>query len=292
LALERVHVAVIGGGAIGATLAYFLSRRGIRVTLFEKNEIGSGASFGNAGLLVPSYSTPLASYANMREGLRSLIGAPSAVHVKLRPGAETLAWVGRFLAAAQTARSERGLAALATLTQRSLRLYEEMLSSAPSTIAYARRGTMYVARSDATLRESMNLAKRLAAVGIRSEVMSGVQARAYEPTLSSAIAGAVWYPEEAKIHPLNFVHLMWDLALANGARIRQDSVTGIARDGRRAIGILTAHEQISADRVVLAAGSWSTTIGESIGLRVPILPAKGYSFDLKLARSPQTAMLF
>ncbi|AYG68507.1 MULTISPECIES: FAD-binding oxidoreductase [unclassified Rhizobium] len=41
---------VLGGGLMGAASAFFLARRGIRVTLIERNRIGSGAtvaSFGN-----------------------------------------------------------------------------------------------------------------------------------------------------------------------------------------------------------------------------------------------------
>jgi len=41
---------VLGGGLMGAASAYFLARRGVRVTLLERNRVGSGAtvaSFGN-----------------------------------------------------------------------------------------------------------------------------------------------------------------------------------------------------------------------------------------------------
>ncbi len=41
---------VLGGGLMGAASAFFLARRGIRVTLIERNRVGSGAtvaSFGN-----------------------------------------------------------------------------------------------------------------------------------------------------------------------------------------------------------------------------------------------------
>ena len=41
------HTIVVGGGVIGVCCAYFLARRGSRVTVLERDEIGSGASFGN-----------------------------------------------------------------------------------------------------------------------------------------------------------------------------------------------------------------------------------------------------
>ena len=45
-----MHVIVIGGGLMGTASAFFLSQRGLRVTLIERGNIGAGAtvaSFGN-----------------------------------------------------------------------------------------------------------------------------------------------------------------------------------------------------------------------------------------------------
>jgi len=42
----------------------------------------------------------------------------------------------------------------------------------------------------------------------------------------------------------------------------------------------TTRGEVIADRVLLAAGSWSEPLGRLLGLRVPILGAKGYSIVL------------
>lgn len=46
-------VAVIGGGAIGLSCAYWLAQSGARVTLFERAQSGREASFAAAGMLAP-----------------------------------------------------------------------------------------------------------------------------------------------------------------------------------------------------------------------------------------------
>jgi glycine oxidase len=48
-----MHVLVVGGGAIGCSLAYYLRRAGAEVTLLERERIGSGASSAAAGMLAP-----------------------------------------------------------------------------------------------------------------------------------------------------------------------------------------------------------------------------------------------
>ena len=47
------RVIVVGGGVIGLSTAYYLAKSGADVLLLERNEIGSGASSGNAGAVAP-----------------------------------------------------------------------------------------------------------------------------------------------------------------------------------------------------------------------------------------------
>jgi sarcosine oxidase, subunit beta len=49
-------VAVIGAGAVGATAAYDLASRGVRVTLFERGEIASGSTGRAAGVLYGAFA--------------------------------------------------------------------------------------------------------------------------------------------------------------------------------------------------------------------------------------------
>ena len=48
---RTADVAVIGGGAIGCSIAYHIATRGARVTLLEAEELGSGSSGALAGML-------------------------------------------------------------------------------------------------------------------------------------------------------------------------------------------------------------------------------------------------
>src|ERR1700758_2375142 len=47
-------VAIAGGGIVGATIAFELSRAGLRVAIFDRQNPGEGASWAAAGILSPA----------------------------------------------------------------------------------------------------------------------------------------------------------------------------------------------------------------------------------------------
>src|SRR5690606_17432180 len=46
-----IYVVIIGGGVIGCSIAYYLAKRGARVTVLERDLFGSHASSAAAGIL-------------------------------------------------------------------------------------------------------------------------------------------------------------------------------------------------------------------------------------------------
>lgn len=274
------------------SIAYSLSRRGAEVTVLDANEIGHGASFGNAGLVVPSYGLPLANFANAMEGLRSLLRLHSQIDVRLPLDSSSLGWIVRFLLSTRKTIVDRGLAILAGFSQRSLALYDELLADAPADVDFAKFGTMYASLSSRSQNRMVSLAGRLKRVGVSSVVFNGNEARAHEPTLSSNVVGAVWYPDDRRLQPLNFVRMLAERAVKHGTEVIKTRAVGIALEEKRARGVQTEARLIEADRVVIAAGCWSTFVARSVGLDIPMQPAKGYSFDIRLERNPRTALLF
>src|SRR3990172_701871 len=46
---HQADVVIVGGGIVGCAAAYYLAQRGARVTVLEKNGVGSGASGRSGG---------------------------------------------------------------------------------------------------------------------------------------------------------------------------------------------------------------------------------------------------
>jgi len=207
------EIVIVGGGAIGVSAAYELALRGARVTLLERGEaLASGCSAGNAGLICPSHTMPLATPAALRQGLRSLLrpGTPFSV----RPRPTGLPWLARFAGACRLERADRGMRAIRGLSLASLDLHEQLAALGTS---FERRGTLGVFETE----ESFAAARREAETsGLRAQVLSAEEACELEPALRPGLAGGVFHPDEAHLDPLRYVQAIGEAAAAAGAHLR------------------------------------------------------------------------
>ena len=78
---ETADVVVVGAGVVGCSVAYYLSRQGVKVKLVERDGIGSGASTHATGFLSllgaefsqgPSFETALAAYREFPDVVKDL----------------------------------------------------------------------------------------------------------------------------------------------------------------------------------------------------------------------------
>lgn len=285
-------VLVIGGGVIGICAAFYLAQRGAPVTVLERGEIGAGSSYGNAGLIVPSHSIPLAEPGALRHGLKWLFDPDSPLYIRPRADDELAAWLLRFALACTEARMRAAIPVLRDLGLASRALYDE-LARLGFDFGYERRGLLEVFITRRGLAEAEAQAALLGESGLEVRVLDGDRVRALEPNVSEAVLGGLYFPLDAHLDPARFVRGLAQEAEKRGARIRtRVGVIGFEAEGRRITRVHTTEGERSPAQVVLAGGAWSPVIARDLQLRLPIQAAKGYSLTIKRpVRSPAVPLL-
>ena len=56
---KKIKIGIIGAGIQGVCTALFLKKKGYQVTLFDRDEPGNAASYGNAGHFSPYAAIPV-----------------------------------------------------------------------------------------------------------------------------------------------------------------------------------------------------------------------------------------
>lgn len=275
------HVAIVGAGIVGLSIADELLQRGIQVTVIEREaEEGNGCSYGNGGLVVPSHFVPLAAPGMVQMGLRMMADRGSPFGVE-RFDLETLSWMARFALAGTKAHVERSGPVIRDLNLASRTIFEENVSRFAAHVGYHQKGLLMLSRTQAGQDGEAHLAKDAVALGLRADVLSAEDVRRLEPDLPMEIVGAVYFRDDAHLSPDLYTRALRKHVEASGATVRSGvEATAFRSSGGKIGGIETEAGVIQADAYVLAAGSWSPQLSRSAGLKIPMRAGRGYGFTV------------
>lgn len=280
---EKVDVLVIGGGVIGVCAAYYLSKLGREVTLIESGEIGLGCSYGNAGLIVPGHSIPLAAPGVLTQGLKWMFDPSSPFYIRPRFDLSLISWLARFGLASREKQMQRGLTILKEIGYASLDLFERLIQQEQLTCSYHKLGWLLVYRTQEGFKHGVQDAELLKRNGVEVNVLDVQAAYEMEPAIKPGLVGGVYFPNEAYIDPFKFVQQLADKLKEAGTRILTNTeVIGFEKNGDRIKAVRTNRGDFEASQILLAAGSWTVDLARSIDINIPIQPAKGYSITFPI----------
>jgi D-amino-acid dehydrogenase len=267
------HVVIIGGGVIGLSAANECLRRGHRVTVVEKARVRRGASFGNAGMVVPSHFTPLAAPGMAALGLKWMWNPESPFYIKPRLDWDFLAWAWRFWRASTREHVERAAPLLRDLHLASRSAYEKIGGEC----GLVRRGLLMLCKTLHALEEEAVTAAKANALGVPAEVLDPGQTAALDPNVTMEVAGSVYFPRDCHLQPERYVAAM---ERRLGTPLLDAEATGWRREGARLTAVRTTAVDDPGDEFVLDHGAWSPSLVRELEHRLPMHAGKGYSLTL------------
>jgi D-amino-acid dehydrogenase len=274
-----LRVAVIGGGVVGLCCAYELMHAGADVTVVERDRCGRATSFGNAGWVVPSLSIPMPAPGITAQALKMILKSNGSLRIRPRLDPDFLRWCWRFWRNSTQERYKAGLKALFKLNEQTIQLYKDLHVSGIE-FEMHESGLLIATLSEETLEEYVELLEVAKAAGYAGEVeLLGKEALLrVEPALSDAVVGAVHAKDDLHVRPDTLGSGLVSYLVARDVQILEDTeVYGFEPAGKGGWLVSTSREKLSADRVVVAAGMWSSELLGKLGVRIPLEAGKGYS---------------
>ncbi len=274
-------VIIIGGGIVGLSSAYYLQKEGHQVTVIDKSDFTTGASYVNAGYITPSHIISLAHPGIINQGIKWMFNPASPFYVKPRLDSEFLKWTLAFKKSANAKKVEKSVRVIRDINLLTRDLYEDLKASNEFDFHYERKGLLMAYKTDKAGEGEWKVGERLIQEGLSAEKLTKEEVQKLEPNANLDVKGGIYYDCDAHMSPSDFMPQMISHLKGLGVEIlAKEEVKDIEISNKTISKVITDKREISADEVVLAAGSWSSLVSKKIGLSLLIQAGKGYRMNV------------
>ncbi len=277
-------IIIIGGGIVGLCSAYYLQKEGHEVTVIDKSDLSSGASFVNAGYITPSHIIPLAAPGMIFKGIKWMFNSSSPFYIKPRFDIDFLKWSWYFHRASTQKKVEKAIPVIKDINLLSRDLFESIKASGDlGDFHLERKGLLMLFKTDAAVEEEMKVAEKARQLGLEVEFLNKQKLNAIEPNVNIEAKGAIHYECDGHMTPTEFMPKMIDFLQHKGVVIKtNEEVLNISISNDKIQKIVSSKESYKADEVVLAAGSWSGQLSKKLKIKLPLQAGKGYRINVEM----------
>lgn len=279
-----MRVLIVGSGVIGVTSAWYLARAGHDVTVLDRQPGPAlETSYANAGEVSPGYSSPWAGPGVPLKAINWLLmkHGPLAIRPRLDPA--MWSWVLKMLANCTSQRYAVNKARMVPIAEYSRDCLRELRTGTGIAYDELAQGTLQLFRKQKQLDDIHGDIEVLRQFGVEFEILDRDGCVAVEPALrqvSEKFVGGLRLPDDETGDCRIFTEKLTALASAAVDFRYGVSVEGLVREDGRVSGVRTSDGALSAETIVVAAGSHSPGLLAPVGVHIPVYPVKGYSLTM------------
>lgn len=276
------RVLVVGAGVVGLSTAWFLQEHDVHVTVVDRDEAGSGSSWGNAGWLSPGLALPLNEPGVLRYGLRSLLdpAAPLSIPATVDPG--LWLFLSRFAAHCRWGAWDRAVRANLPLNTACLDAFD-LLSKGGVETTMLEAPITAMFRSPRAATGLLRELERVTRSGLHLDysALTGDQARESLPQASGHVGAAVRLDGQRYVDPGTLVRNLARSVRERGGEVREGfEVVDVHTGGGSVVTTSAEDEPVVSDAVVVASGAWFDRLARDHGVRTQVRAGRGYSFTV------------
>ncbi|WP_049620946.1 D-amino acid dehydrogenase [Frateuria defendens] len=294
-----MRVLVLGSGVVGVSSAWYLAQAGFEVTVVDR-ESGPAleTSYANAGQISPGYASPWAAPGVPLKAVKWLFQRHAPLAIKPTLNLEQYRWLAQMLGQCTAERYAVNKERMVRLSEYSRDCLDALRAETGIDYEGRQLGTTQLFRTQQQLDAAAKDIAVLEESGVPYELLDRAGIVRVEPALAGVIdtlAGALRLPNDQTGDCQLFTTRLAAMAAERGVRFEYGRrIERLQVDGGAVSGAWIDGKLETADRYVVALGSYSPLLLKPHGIRLPVYPLKGYSLTLPItdpAMAPTSTIL-
>ena len=278
--MKNKNLAIIGAGIQGICNALFLQKKGYVVNLFDKEEPGCSASYGNAGHFSPYASLQLNRYDVLSDVPSMLTNSRGPLALKWNYIPKMIPWLSKFVLNCSQKKMMYTAKYMHQILDLSLSAYDELFDEINLEGLVENNGIMYVWENKGIKSRELEIKIRNE-LGIKQKILNKKEVHDLEPNIKPFYSGGVFYEyaRHAK-NPKKITQKLFKKFLDNGGKFEKIYIKDINFENKKPI-LITDNSKFKFDKLVIACGAFSKKLTDKLKEKIPLDTERGYHIHFK-----------
>ncbi|MEX9840762.1 D-amino acid dehydrogenase [Providencia rettgeri] len=293
-----MKILVLGAGVIGVTTAWYLAQEGHEVLVVDRqHDVAEETSAANAGQVSPGYATPWGAPGIPLKAVKWMFEKHAPLAIRPDGTLFQLRWMWQMLKNCDIQHYAMNKSRMVRIAEYSRDCIRQLRVDTGIEYEARQGGTLQLFRTAEQFDNAANDIAVLQQEGVPYELLTSNELVKAEPALEFVkhkLTGGLRLPNDETGDCQQFTKKLAKMAENAGVQFKFGSrVEQILTEGNKVSGVKIDGEILQADRYVVAMGSYSTLMLQSL-VQIPVYPLKGYSLTMPIIdeqRAPMSTIL-
>ena len=277
---NKLRVGIVGAGIQGVCNALFLQKKGFQVTLFDRDEPGNSASYGNAGHFSPYASIPINRPDVLTDVPSMLLSSRGPLALKWRYVPKMIPWFLKFISNCRRDRMLHTAKYMHQILDISLPAFDELFEDVDISGLVENNGILYF-WNDQNLKSRDLEIKIRDELGVKQQLVTPKEIHDLEPNIKPVYHGGVYYDYARHArNPKKILIKLFENFVQKGGKFLKLNIKDLNFDEKKPV-IRSDTQRFVFDKLVIACGAFSKTLTDKLHEDIPLDTERGYHIHFK-----------
>ena len=277
---NNIKIGIVGAGIQGVCSGLFLQKKGYQVTLFDRDEPGNAASYGNAGHFSPYASLSLNRTDILADVPAMLLSSTGPLALKWNYVPKMIPWFIKFIMNTSKNKMMHTAKNMHQILDLALPAYDELSEEVDLNGLVENKGILYVWNDQDLKSRELEIRVR-DELGVKQQLVNKSEIRDLEPNLKPFYHAGVYYPYARHArNPKKILLKFFELFLKKGGNFKKQNIINIKFNDQKPI-LVSENEKFPFDKITIACGAFSKKLTDHLDEKIPLDTERGYHVHFK-----------